>query len=184
MYLGLSLALIAVAVKFFQEAGHVLFQILTLTGTDLVLIVLSLIDSVLVGSLIVMVMLCGHETSCPGSIRHRPMIRSACLGKPDSGTLKLKVAASIERALLDPPVAGLHGHRLQAQRQDRLVCCVASDIRRLGRPVGSAGPHGLRDAPQFLSVAVYGLEFVCSGAASRLCCSCICVVCLASTIAG
>ena len=67
---GLALALVVLAVKFFQEAGHSLTHILTLAETDLVLVVLSLIDIVLVGSL-------------------------AWLGKLDSGTLKLKVAASI-----------------------------------------------------------------------------------------
>src|SRR5579859_963675 len=90
MYLGLSLALLALAVKFFQEAGHALAHILTLTETDLVLVVLSLIASVLVGSLIVMVMLSGYENFVskidPMSARE-PL---AWLGKLDSGTLKLK----------------------------------------------------------------------------------------------
>jgi len=53
MYLGLSLALLALGVKFFQEVLHSLAGILTLAETDLVLSVLSLIDIVLVGSLIV-----------------------------------------------------------------------------------------------------------------------------------
>ena len=61
MYLGLSLALVALAVKFFQEITHSLTGILALAETDLVLGVLSLIDLVLVGSLIVMVMLSGYE---------------------------------------------------------------------------------------------------------------------------
>ena len=95
MYLGLSLALLALAVKFFQEAVHSLSVILTLAETDLVLTVLSLIDIVLVGSLIVMVMLSGYENFVSkidaGSAQESP----AWLGKLDSGTLKLKVAASI-----------------------------------------------------------------------------------------
>jgi uncharacterized protein (TIGR00645 family) len=61
MYLGLSLALVALAIKFFQEAAHSLTGVLALAETDLVLTVLSLIDLVLVGSLIVMVMLSGYE---------------------------------------------------------------------------------------------------------------------------
>ena len=56
LYLGLSLALIALGVKFFQEASHVLMAIGTMAEADLVLVVLTLIDLVLVGSLIVMVM--------------------------------------------------------------------------------------------------------------------------------
>jgi uncharacterized protein (TIGR00645 family) len=95
MYLGLSLALVALAVKFFQEVIHSLLGILTLAETDLVLSVLSLIDLVLVGSLLVMVMLSGYENFVSkldaGSAQESP----AWLGKLDSGTLKLKVAASI-----------------------------------------------------------------------------------------
>jgi uncharacterized protein (TIGR00645 family) len=67
MYLGLSLALLALGVKFFQEALHSLAGILTLAETDLVLSILSLIDIVLVGSLIVMVMLSATRTSSPSS---------------------------------------------------------------------------------------------------------------------
>jgi len=95
MYLGLSLALVALAIKFFQEAAHSLMGILTLAETDLVLSVLSLIDLVLVGSLIVMVMLSGYENFVSkldtGSEQESP----AWLGKLDSGGLKLKVAVSI-----------------------------------------------------------------------------------------
>jgi uncharacterized protein (TIGR00645 family) len=95
MYLGLSLALVALAIKFFQEAAHSLTGILTLAETDLVLSVLSLIDLVLVGSLIVMVMLSGYENFVSkldtGSEQESP----AWLGKLDSGGLKLKVAVSI-----------------------------------------------------------------------------------------
>jgi len=95
LYLGLSLALVALGLKFFQEAAHALARVFALAETDLVLTVLSLIDIVLVGSLIVMVMLSGYEnfvsridTSAGGQL-------PAWLGKLDSGTLKLKVAASI-----------------------------------------------------------------------------------------
>jgi uncharacterized protein (TIGR00645 family) len=95
MYLGLSLALLALAIKFFQEVAHSLGNILNLAETDLVLIVLSLIDIVLVGSLIVMVMLAGYENFVSkidvGGLHELP----TWLGKLDSGTLKLKVAASI-----------------------------------------------------------------------------------------
>ena len=61
LYLGLALALIALGIKFFQEAVHVLMAIGTLAEADLVLVVLTLIDLVLVGSLIVMVMFSGYE---------------------------------------------------------------------------------------------------------------------------
>jgi uncharacterized protein (TIGR00645 family) len=95
MYLGLSLALLALGLKFFQESVHALIGIFSIAETDLVLAVLSLIDIVLVGSLIVMVMLAGYENFVskidPVAEHETP----AWLGQLDSGTLKLKVAASI-----------------------------------------------------------------------------------------
>jgi len=95
MYLGLSLALVALAVKFFQEVVHSLGGIFQLAETDLVLTVLSLIDLVLVGSLIVMVMLSGYENFVSKIDAGNEQESPAWLGKLDSGTLKLKVAASI-----------------------------------------------------------------------------------------
>jgi uncharacterized protein (TIGR00645 family) len=95
MYLGLSLALLALGIKFFQEVVHSLGSVLSLAETDLVLIVLSLIDIVLVGSLIVMVMLSGYENFVSKLDTTSDRDSPAWLGKLDSGTLKLKVAASI-----------------------------------------------------------------------------------------
>jgi uncharacterized protein (TIGR00645 family) len=94
LYLGLSLALIALGVKFFQEAIHLLGHIWTATEADLVLTVLALIDIVLVGSLIVMVMFSGYENFV-SRIEAQGTDTLGWLGKLDAGTLKLKVAASI-----------------------------------------------------------------------------------------
>jgi len=94
LYLGLSLALIALGMKFFQEAWHVLSHALTSTEADLVLTVLAMIDIVLVGSLIVMVMFSGYENFV-SRIEAAGTDSLGWLGKLDAGTLKLKVAASI-----------------------------------------------------------------------------------------
>lgn len=94
LYLGLSLALIALGMKFFQEAWHVLTHALTSTEADLVLTVLAMIDIVLVGSLIVMVMFSGYENFV-SRIEAAGTDSLGWLGKLDAGTLKLKVAASI-----------------------------------------------------------------------------------------
>ena len=94
LYLGLSLALIALGVKFFQEALHLLVHIWSATEADLVLTVLALIDIVLVGSLIVMVMFSGYENFV-SRIEAKGTDTLGWLGKLDAGTLKLKVAASI-----------------------------------------------------------------------------------------
>ncbi len=93
IFLGLSLALLALGVKFFQEAWHVFEHLLTMEESDLVLIVLSMIDIALVGSLIVMVMFSGYENFV-SSIDTKGT-DTLGFGKLDAGTLKLKVAASI-----------------------------------------------------------------------------------------
>ena len=95
VYLGLSLALIALGIKFFQEAVHVLSQVSQLAEADLVLTVLAMIDLALVGSLIVMVMFSGYENFVSRIDHDAGTDAPAWLSKIDSGTLKLKVAASI-----------------------------------------------------------------------------------------
>jgi uncharacterized protein (TIGR00645 family) len=94
MYLGLSLALIALGLKFFEEAWHVLVGAFSMDEADLVLTVLAMIDLVLVGSLIVMVMFSGYENFV-SRIDGADSDQLGWLGKLDAGTLKLKVAASI-----------------------------------------------------------------------------------------
>lgn len=94
LYVGLALALIALGIKFFQEALHVVMHAVALSEANLVLTVLAMIDIVLVGSLIVMVMFSGYENFV-SRIETQGTDTLGWLGKLDSGTLKLKVAASI-----------------------------------------------------------------------------------------
>ena len=95
LYLGLSLALVALGVKFFQEAFHVVSHVFTMSEADMVLTVLAMIDIVLVGSLIVMVMFSGYENFVSRIDVAGESEKLGWLGKLDAGTLKLKVAASI-----------------------------------------------------------------------------------------
>lgn len=97
VYLGLSLALVALAVTFFREVWH-LFEIVfasDLEEADIVLIVLSLIDISLVGGLLVMVMLSGYENFVSELDTKDDRDKLSWLGKMDASSLKLKVAASI-----------------------------------------------------------------------------------------
>lgn len=94
LYVGLSLALVALAVKFFQEAIHLVMHIFETPEADLVLTTLALVDLSLVGSLIVMVMFSGYENFV-SRIDVADGEKLDWLGKLDAGTLKLKVAASI-----------------------------------------------------------------------------------------
>jgi uncharacterized protein (TIGR00645 family) len=95
IYLGLSIALLLLGVKFFQEALHTLPLVLEMKEADLVLVTLSLVDMALVGSLLVMVMLSGYENFVSRIDVSEEKEKLSWLGKLDSGSLKQKVAASI-----------------------------------------------------------------------------------------
>jgi len=95
VYLGLSLALVALGIKFFMELYHLLATVFTTTEADLVLILLALVDMVLVGSLIVMVMFSGYENFVSALDVDQGGERLSWLGKLDANSLKLKVASSI-----------------------------------------------------------------------------------------
>ncbi|MFL6550482.1 MAG: TIGR00645 family protein [Povalibacter sp.] len=95
VYLGMSLALIALGIKFFAEVYHLLQTIIDMTESDMVLRLLALIDMVLVGSLIVMVMFSGYENFVSKIDVKDGGDSLGWLGKLDASSLKLKVAASI-----------------------------------------------------------------------------------------
>jgi len=95
IYLGLSLILLALGIKFFQEVFHILPTIFSMKEVDLILITLSLIDIALVGGLIVMVMFSGYENFVSRLDIHEDDEKLNWLGKVDSASLKNKVAASI-----------------------------------------------------------------------------------------
>ena len=95
IYFGLSLALLALALKFFQEIYHVIPHVFEKTEGELILVLLSLIDMSLVGGVLVMVMFSGYENFVSQLDIDENKEKLSWLGKMDSGSLKMKVAASI-----------------------------------------------------------------------------------------
>ena len=96
LFLGLSLALLALALKFFQEVWHVLPHVFELSESDLILSLLSMVDMGLVGGLIVMVMYSSYENFVSRlDLDEKDSERLGWLGMMDAGSLKNKVAASI-----------------------------------------------------------------------------------------
>jgi len=94
IFLGLSLALMALGFKFFQEAWHIFHDLPAMDESVMVLKVLAMIDIALVATLIIMVMFSGYENFV-STIDAKGSDTLNWLGKLDAGTLKLKVAASI-----------------------------------------------------------------------------------------
>ncbi|WP_027981200.1 TIGR00645 family protein [Pseudomonas sp. App30] len=95
IYVGLSLGLLALALKFFQEVFHVIPNVFSMGEADLILVLLSMIDMALVGGLLVMVMLSGYENFVSQLDVDEGEEKLSWLGKMDSSSLKMKVAASI-----------------------------------------------------------------------------------------
>lgn len=95
IYIGLSLALVLLGLKFFQEVVHIFPIVFSSSEADLVLVVLSLIDLSLVGGLLVMVMFSGYENFISKIDLEENKEKLSWLGKLDAGSLKQKVAASI-----------------------------------------------------------------------------------------
>ncbi|WP_321838461.1 TIGR00645 family protein [Pseudomonas kulmbachensis] len=95
IYLGLSLGLLVLALKFFQEIIHVIPNIVTMLEAEVILLLLSLIDMALVGGLLVMVMISGYENFVSQLDIDENKEKLNWLGTMDSSSLKMKVAASI-----------------------------------------------------------------------------------------
>ncbi len=95
VYIGLALAILMIGVKFFQELWHVAPVLMSMKESDLVLLVLTLVDIALVGGLLVMVMFSGYENFISQIDIDDDSKKLSWLGKLDTGSLKQKVAASI-----------------------------------------------------------------------------------------
>ncbi|OWR68521.1 hypothetical protein BLK88_18945 [Klebsiella pneumoniae] len=95
VYFGLSLGLIALTIKFFQEFFHILPHIFSVSESDMILTLLSLVDMTLVGGLLVMVMFSGYENFVSQLDINEGKEKLSWLGKMDATSLKNKVAASI-----------------------------------------------------------------------------------------
>ena len=95
IYFGLSLAILALGIKFFIELVHLLTDIVKMSEADMILIVLSLVDIAMVGGLLLMVMMSGYENFVSQLDIGENEEKLSWLGKMDSSSLKAKIAASI-----------------------------------------------------------------------------------------
>jgi len=95
IYLGLGLALFALTFKFLQELYHLYASLLETGETDLMLKLLSLIDMVLIGSLMVMVMIGSYENTEARLDIAGDQSGPGWMGKLDPDSLKMKLAAAI-----------------------------------------------------------------------------------------
>lgn len=95
VFLGMSLILLMLAVKFFQELYHFVPHILEVDDGQIILKLLTFIDLTLVGSLTLIVMFSGYENFVSRLDIGSEAEKLDWLGTHDYGSLKLKVATSI-----------------------------------------------------------------------------------------
>ncbi|WP_200875022.1 TIGR00645 family protein [Methylomarinum vadi] len=95
IYLGLSVVLLALSIKFFQELYHFLPHFLEIDESEMILKLLTLIDLTLVGSLTVIVMFSGYENFVSQMDIGPNAEKLGWLGTHDYSSLKMKVASSI-----------------------------------------------------------------------------------------
>jgi uncharacterized protein (TIGR00645 family) len=95
LYIGLALLLVLFSIHFFRELIDIAIRAFSLSETDLVTEALTLIDLALAGGLVVMIMLSGYENYVSKLDVVDAEKSISWLGKLDTGTLKLKVSATI-----------------------------------------------------------------------------------------
>jgi uncharacterized protein (TIGR00645 family) len=91
----MSLVLLALFIKFFEELYHFLPHIFEISEIDFILTLLTLIDLTLVGSLIVLIMFSGYENFVWHLDISADTEKLEWLGTHDYASMKMKVATSI-----------------------------------------------------------------------------------------
>lgn len=95
IYVGLIGGLVFLLGKFVQEFLHIIPNFLTLSETDIILAVLTLVDISLAGNLLLMVIFAGYENFVSKIDTKDSEDRPEWMGKVDYSGLKLKMIASI-----------------------------------------------------------------------------------------
>lgn len=94
-YLGLVLCIILLLVKFLQELWHISTSIHTMSESEAIINILTLVDMSLVGSLLLMIIFSGYEIFVSKIDVASHEDRPDWMGKVDFTGLKLKVIGAI-----------------------------------------------------------------------------------------
>lgn len=96
VYLGLIAALGILIVTFFRELYIQVPQVLTMDETDIILLVLTLVDLSLAGNLVLIILFTGYESFVSKiESAHKDRDRPDWMGTLDFSGLKIKLIASI-----------------------------------------------------------------------------------------
>ena len=94
-YFGLAISLIVLLIKFSAELGHLALHAFTLSESDAILGVLTLVDLALTGSLLIIVIFSGYENFVSKIDHTNHKDWPEWMGTIDFSALKLKMLSSI-----------------------------------------------------------------------------------------
>jgi uncharacterized protein (TIGR00645 family) len=96
LYVGLVLALFLLVIKFVQKFAYLLVNTLGMSGNELILSILSLVDIVLVANLLLMIIFSGYENFVSKiDMVEGHVDKPDWMGKVGYSDLKLKVIGSV-----------------------------------------------------------------------------------------
>jgi uncharacterized protein (TIGR00645 family) len=116
LYVALLLALLAIYVTVGRELWHIVAVLGSITDAELVILLCSVLDLVLIANLLVMVAVSSYESYISRIVTDETR-KPEWLGKLDSGNVKVKVAVSVTM------VSAIHLLRvfMQDEADDRLM---------------------------------------------------------------
>lgn len=96
LYLGMVVALVLIAIKFFQELWHLTTHVIDASGQEVVLGTLALLDLALLANLVLIVIFAGYENFVSKiKAARNSEDRPAWMGHVDFSGLKMKLIGSI-----------------------------------------------------------------------------------------
>lgn len=96
LYLGLIVTLFFLTLKFLQKLFYIIPKVFILDSPELILVILSLVDVVLIANLLLIIIFSGYEnfvSKIDMAVEH--VDRPSWMGRVDYSDLKLKVIGSI-----------------------------------------------------------------------------------------
>lgn len=94
-FLGLVVSIVLLFIKFPQELTHLVVQVFNASESEVIIVVLALVDMTLIGSLLLMIIFSGYEIFVSKIDVGDHSDRPDWMGKVDFSGLKLKVIGAI-----------------------------------------------------------------------------------------
>ena len=141
LFLGLAASLFILLLKFMEGLFHIASNAIHATESEVILGVLSLVDIVLTGSLLVIVIFSGYENFVSKIDHSGHEDWPAWMGTIDFTALKAETAVVDRRHLRDPAPEAVHGDQDRERSRADVVRDDSPRIRDFERAAGAVGPH-------------------------------------------